>query len=140
MTGSSASSGSDCMREDSATFEVYPTPEFPKIPECFHGTLTIDASELFLIFTDTTSNAREKNSVNVEVFEDKVWRNAYAPTDQQDANVMSTFWNDQLYPGDALPAEEQIAAVWLDNPHAPFGNYWIMLIREPASDRVPCEG
>ena len=137
------------LREDAtATFEVAPTPDFvkrpspgadPYPPACWHGTLTIDTSELFLIFTDTTSNARERNDVNVEVYEDKVWRSAYAPTDQQAAIVMSSFWNDQLDPGHALPVEEQIAAVWLDNPRAPFGDYWITLTREPASDRVPCE-
>ena len=123
--------------DDTVTMEVVPEPEFaarpfpeadPYPPQCFHGTLTLDPSELFITFTNTTSNA----SNNVEVFENKTWRNAYAPTDRQDVIVMSTWWNEQLWP-------EQIAAEWPDNPRFPYGGYWLTLTREPSSDREPCQ-
>ena len=137
------------LRADgTVTMEVVPEPEFvvipspgadPHTPQCFHGTLTIDSSELFITFTNTTSNVRERSDVNVEVFDNKTWRNAYAPTDRQDVIVMSTWWSEQLWPGHALPVEEQIAAVWMDNPRFPYGNYWLTLTREPSSDREPCK-
>jgi hypothetical protein len=130
------------LRADgTVTMEVVPEPEFiltplpgadPEPPQCYHGTLTIDTSELFITFTDTTSNARERNDDNVQVFENKTWRNAYAPTDRQDVIVMSTYWSEQLWPGEA-------AAVWRDNPRAPYGNYWLPLTREPNTGREPCK-
>ena len=52
---------------------------------------------------------------------------------------MSTWWGEQLWPGEDLPEEEQIAAVWRDNPRAPFGIYSLTLTREPSTDRVPCK-
>ena len=138
--------------DDTVTFEVVPEPDFVKIPfpgadpyppECHHGTLTIDPSELFITFTDTTPNAAElpqaPNQVpNIEVFRGKTWRNAYAPTDRPDVIVMSTWWQEQLWPGENLPVEEQIAAVWRDNPRFPYGGYWLTLTREPITDREPC--
>ena len=135
--------------DDTVTLEVVPEPEFvvipfagadPNPPQCFHGTLTIDRSELFITFTDTTSNIREHHgATNVKVFDDKTWRNAYAPTDRQDVIVMSTWWGEQLWPGEDLPEEEQIAAVWRDNPRAPYGFYGSAMTREPSTDREPCK-
>ena len=134
--------------DDTVTMEVVSEPEFasrpspgadPYPPQCFHGTLTLDQSELFITFTNTTSNVRERRAVNVEVFDNKTWRNAYAPTDRQDVIVMSTWWSEQLWPGHALPVQEQIAAVWKDNPRFPYGDYWLTLTREPSSNREPCK-
>ncbi len=131
--------------DDTVTFEVVPEPAYVQVPSpgadplppsCFHGTLTIDISELFITFTNTTSNVRD---VNAQLFDNKTWRNAYAPTDRRDVIVMSTWWSEQLWPGHALPVEEQIAAVWKDSPWAPYGNYWLTLTREPSSDREPCK-
>ena len=131
--------------DNTVTMEVVPELEFaqrpspgadPYPPQCFHGTLTLDQSELFIMFTNTTSNSR---GVNAKVFDNKTWRNAYAPTDSQAVIVMSTWWSEQLWPGEALPVEEQIAAVWKDNPRFPYGNYWLTLTREPSSDREPCK-
>ena len=130
------------LRADgTATFEVEPAAGFgdPSLPpHCFHGTLTLNADELFAMFTDTSSNSRERGDVNDAVYEDKVFRNAYAPTNRENVIRWSSFWAEQSFPGHALPVTEQEAAVWLDNPNAPYGNYWLTLTLEPDTDRVPC--
>ena len=134
--------------DDTVTMEVVPEPDYvtipsdgtdPQPPACWHGTLTIDSSELFITFTNTTSNLGESDDVNEKVFENKTFRNAYAPTDRQEVIIVSTWWAEQLWPGHALPEEEQIAAVWKDNPQAPHGIYYLELTREPSTDREPCK-
>ena len=130
------------LRADgTATFEVEPTPDFVRPglpPACVHATLTLDAAELFATFTNTSSNYRELGDVNVEVYADKVFRNAYAPTNTPNVIRWSSFWQEQAFPGHALPVPEQEEAVWLDNPHNPYGDYWLTLTLEADTDRVPC--
>ena len=132
------------LRADgTATFEVEPTPDFvrPGLPTaCWHGTLTLDTAELFAVFTDTSSNLHERgNMKDYKLFEDKVWRNAYAPTNTKNVIRWSSFWSEQSHPRN-LPIAEQEAAVWLDNPNYPYGNYWLTLTLtlDADTDRVPC--